>query len=231
MVVHILSLAFTGFILYLSQPGSDLFSWHPTCMTIAFILLMLQAIVIFSPESSLFTTTPRAEKVQLHWILHLFGVVSALFGFFSVYVNKEVNNRKHFVSWHGKFGLATVVGMLCAVLGGLLAKYAMTFRNWVKPVNMKMYHATAGMLIFLLGMITITLANFSNWYKNRVTGWVWRTAVFVPFVLAICIMRQVTQSYLPKVLKVKDSELDAKAKRIQERVEAKLKKEAEKKKK
>ena len=59
MVVHILSVAFTGFILYLSNPGSDLFSWHPTCMTIAFMLLLLQAIVLFSPESSLFPTTPK----------------------------------------------------------------------------------------------------------------------------------------------------------------------------
>ena len=59
MVVHILSVVFTGFILYLSNPGSDLFSWHPTCMTIAFMLLLLQAIVLFSPESSLFPTTPK----------------------------------------------------------------------------------------------------------------------------------------------------------------------------
>lgn len=59
MVVHILSVAFTGFILYLASPGSDLFSWHPTCMTIAFMLLLLQAIVLFSPESSLFPTTPK----------------------------------------------------------------------------------------------------------------------------------------------------------------------------
>ena len=66
MVVHILSVAFTGFIVYLSSPGSDLFSWHPTCMTVAFMLLLLQAIVLFSPESSLFPTTPKQVKTIQH---------------------------------------------------------------------------------------------------------------------------------------------------------------------
>ena len=69
MVVHILSVAFTGFIVYLSSPGSDLFSWHPTCMSVAFMLLLLQAIVLFSPESSLFPTTP---KQVLLFIQHSF---------------------------------------------------------------------------------------------------------------------------------------------------------------
>ena len=59
MVVHIISVAFTGFIMYLANPGSDLFSWHPTCMSVAFMLLLLQAIILFSPESSLFPTTPK----------------------------------------------------------------------------------------------------------------------------------------------------------------------------
>lgn len=37
--------------------------------------------------------------------------------------------------------------------------------------------------------------------------------------------RQVTQSYLPRILKPRESALDAKAKTIQAKVEAKIKKE------
>ena len=59
MVVHIISVALTGFYFYLANPGSDLFSWHPVCMSTAFVLLLLQAIVIFSPESSLTPNSPR----------------------------------------------------------------------------------------------------------------------------------------------------------------------------
>ena len=43
----------TKYQVYTAVPGSDLFSWHPTLMTIGFSLLMAQAIVIFSPVSSL----------------------------------------------------------------------------------------------------------------------------------------------------------------------------------
>lgn len=231
MVVHLLSLAFTGFIVYISAPGSDLFSWHPTCMTVCFVLLMVQAIVLFSPESSLVPTTQRAEKVQLHWILHTFAVVSAGFGFAAVFLNKEVNNRKHFVSWHGKFGLATSVAVILAIIGGVIAKYstAEVLRRWVKPINLKLYHATGAMLVFMLAMATVALACYSNWFKNRVEGWVWRLCFWTPVVLAVCVARQVTQSYLPRILEKRESELDAKARRIQSRIDAKLTKKATKK--
>jgi len=42
MVVHVASVALTAFFVYMSVPGSDLFSWHPTAMSVAFVLLLLQ---------------------------------------------------------------------------------------------------------------------------------------------------------------------------------------------
>merc|ERR1711981_1465659 len=226
MVVHIISVAFTGFMIYLSNPGSDLFSWHPTCMSVAFMLLLLQAIVLFSPESSLFPTTPKPDKVQLHWILHAFGTFLACFGFATVFLNKEVNNRKHFVSWHAKFGLATVLGVLAAIIGGICAKYCTSnfMRKWIRPINTKLYHATAGMLVFVCAMATVALACYSNWFKNRVEGWVWRVCFWSPIILALCVARQVTQSYLPRVCAQRESAIKEKERKIQEKVESKLNK-------
>jgi len=44
-------------------------------------------------------------------------------------------------------------------------------------------------------------------FRNRVTSpWVGRLVFWAPFVLALCVARQVTQSYLPRVLKPKESE-------------------------
>merc|ERR1711971_889975 len=142
MVVHLISVALTGFYFYLANPGKDLFSWHPVCMSLGFVLLILQAIVIFSPESSLTPNSPRTDKVQLHWLLHAFGVASACFGFAAVFFNKEINGRKHFTTWHSKLGLATMVGLLCAVLGGISANYTHQLRTFVKPINVKVWHAT-----------------------------------------------------------------------------------------
>ena len=229
MAVHILSVIITVGIFWLAVPGSDLFSWHPTCMIVAFALLQLQAIVVFSPESSLFPTTPRNEKIQLHWILQCFGMTSALFGFGAVFLNKEIHERKHFTSWHGLFGLCTCVGAVLALLGGIAAKYSQSLKTWIRPVNLKMYHATGGMIVFLLAMTTLTLAVYSNWFKNRVSGWAWRISLWMPIVLGVCIARQVTQSYLPRVLTPRESESDAKSRQIQEKIEAKLKKQKERK--
>jgi len=201
MVFHLITGAITVFILYTAVPGSDLFSWHPTLMTTAFCLLMSQAIAIFSPESSLLHNSQRSDKVQLHWILNLFAMLAAAGGFGSIYLNKEIAGKKHFTTWHGTFGLITFIGVFLAAAGGILAKYNGWIKNYVKPINIKLYHATGALLVFTLAMTTMCLACYTNWFKNRVEGFLWRCMFWSPIILLICVARQVTQSYLPRVVK------------------------------
>lgn len=229
MVVHIASVAFTAGILYLAVPGSDLFSWHPTCMSVGFVLLVCQAIMVFSRESGLFVSSPRSEKHTLHAILNAFAFVSILFGIGAVYLNKEINNKKHFKTWHGKLGLATFVLLLGSVVGGVVNKYNQYFKRLIKPATVRIYHATFGMIVFVLAMTTVALATYSNWFRNRTAPWVARAALSVPLVLAVVVMRQVSQAYIPRMFDQRESELDAKARMVQEKVEAKLKKAKEKK--
>jgi len=118
MVFHLITGALSVFMLYTASPGSDLFSWHPTLMTVSFCLIMSQAIAIFSPESSLLQSSDRRDKVQLHWILNLFSIISAAGGFGAIYLNKEIVGKKHFTSWHGLLGLITCIGVLMTALGG-----------------------------------------------------------------------------------------------------------------
>ena len=94
-------------------------------------------------------------------------------------------------------------------------------RKWIRPINTKLYHATAGMLVFMCAMATVALACYSNWFKNRVEGWVWRVCFWSPIVLALCVARQVTQSYLPRVCAQRESQLDEKERKIQEKIKAK----------
>jgi hypothetical protein len=126
-----------------------------------------------------------------------------------------------------RLGLATLVGMSLTILGGIMAKYSNTFRNYIRPINIKLYHATAGMVIFMLAMVVASLATYSNWFHNRMgkVEWVGRICMWAPIILAVCVARQVTQSYLPRILEPRQSELDAKAKAIQAKIDAKLKNE------
>jgi len=201
MVFHLVTGAVTLFMFYTAAPGSDLFSWHPTLMTISFCLLMSQAIAIFSPESSLLHSSERKDKVQLHWILNLFALLAGAGGFGAIYLNKEIVGKKHFTTWHGLFGLITCIGVLVAAAGGIIAKYNQYVKDYIRPINVKLYHATGSMIVFSLAMVTICLACYSNWFKNRVDGYLWRCMFWSPIVLMICVARQVTQSYLPRVVK------------------------------
>jgi len=113
------------------------------------------------------------------------------------------------------------------VLGGLLAKYSHKTKDWIKPINLKLYHATGGMMIFMMSMVAVALATYSNYFHNRVGKMeygavVGRICLWSPIVLAVCVARQVTQSYLPRVLKPRDSAIDAKVKKIEAKVEAKV---------
>merc|ERR1712088_672065 len=53
---------------------------------------------------------------------------------------------------------------------------------------------------------------------------VWRLCFWSPIVLALCVARQVTQSYLPRVCAQRESQLDEKERKIQEKLKAKLNK-------
>jgi len=223
MVFHLITVGLTAALLYTAVPGSDLFSWHPTLMAIAFCLLMAQAIVIFSPESSLLLTSSRPDKIQLHWILNTFTLLAACGGFGAIFLSKEAAGKSHFTTWHGKVGLAACVGTVLAALGGIAAKYSSSLRNYVKPINIKLYHATGALIVFGLAMTAISLACYSNWFQKRVDGYLWRCCFWSPLILLVCVARQVTQSFLPRVAKpstpstsVKETKTDiGKKKKIQ----------------
>ena len=73
-------------------------------------------------------------------------MLAAAGGFGSIYLNKEIAGKKHFTTWHGFFGLLTCLGVLLAAAGGVLAKYNGLIRNYVRPINVKLYHATGALL-------------------------------------------------------------------------------------
>ena len=115
-----------------------------------------------------------------------------------------------------------MLGLACVVLGGIAANYTQKLKTLVKPINVKVWHATGGMAIFIMAMATVSLATYSNWFHNRMgkTPWVGKLCFWAPIILAICVARQVTQSYLPRVCSPKDTILEkSKTKRKENSIE------------
>ena len=51
---------------------------------------------------------------------------------------------------------------------------------------------TTILLVFSLAMATICLACYSNWFRKRVDGYLWRCVFWSPVILVVCVARQVS---------------------------------------
>ena len=45
--------------------------------------------------------------------------------------------------------------------------------------------------VFSLAMTTMCLACYSNWFRKRVDGYLWRCVFWSPVILVVCVARQV----------------------------------------
>ncbi|CAM2117146.1 transmembrane reductase CYB561D2 isoform X1 [Lepidochelys kempii] len=195
ITAHLVSLGFTIFVAVLARPGSSLFSWHPFLMSLAFSFLMTEALLVFSPESSLLRSFSRKAKVRFHWALQLLVLLCALLGLAIISYNKYLNGKAHFVTWHGLTGLLTVLYASMQCTGGVVLLYPKLMKNWTLA-KLKVYHATSGLVGYLLGCASLMLAMCSLWFTTAVTGLSWYLSVLCPILTSLVIMNQVSNAYL-----------------------------------
>ncbi|KFV14366.1 Cytochrome b561 domain-containing protein 2, partial [Tauraco erythrolophus] len=145
-----------------------------------FSFLMTEALLIFSPETSLLRSFSRKIKVRVHWVLQLLALLCALLGLGIITYNKHLNGKAHFVTWHGLTGLLAVL-----YAGG----------PWTLA-KLKVYHATSGLVGYLLGCASLMLGMCSLWFTASVTGVSWYLAMLCPLLTSLVIMNQVSNAYL-----------------------------------
>ncbi|XP_070559595.1 transmembrane reductase CYB561D2-like [Ptychodera flava] len=201
MVAHLVSIVFCGIIIYHAWPGSSLFSWHPTLMCVSFAFLMAEAILFFSPESTLLPKAMRKTKVKYHWINMVTAIACAVAGLVIIFINKNIHGKSHFTSWHGILGLITVIYSCLQSTGGTLLLYPKVVSGMVKLADLKLYHATSGLLLFTLACTTLILGLYSNWFVSQVSDTVWYISFLCPGLIGLVVMNQVTTAYLPKAFK------------------------------
>ncbi|XP_038626620.1 cytochrome b561 domain-containing protein 2 isoform X1 [Tachyglossus aculeatus] len=192
---HLVAVCFTIFVAVLARPGSSLFSWHPVLMSLAFSFLMTEALLVFSPESSLLRSLSRKGRARCHWVLQLLALLCAVLGFGLIIYNKEVHGKTHLSTWHGRMGLLTVLwaGLQCT--GGLALLYPKLLPHW-PLAKLKLYHATSGLVGYLLGSTSLLLGMCSLWFTTTIPGKGWYLAALCPILTSLVIMNQVSNAYL-----------------------------------
>ncbi|NWH41749.1 C56D2 protein, partial [Chloropsis hardwickii] len=195
---HLVALGFPAAMAVLARPGSSECVWpvpSPLPSAPQFSFLMTEALLIFSPETSLLRSFSRKVRVRAHWALQLLALLCALLGLGIIAYNKHLNGKGHFVTWHGLTGLLAVLyaGGQCA--GGVLLLYPKLMKNWTLA-KLKLYHATSGLVGYLLGCASLMLGMCSLWFTTTVTGASWYLAMLCPLVTSLVIMNQVSNAYL-----------------------------------
>ncbi|KAK7075181.1 hypothetical protein SK128_000575 [Halocaridina rubra] len=135
-------------------------------MTFAFILSMTEALFIFS-KNGLASGSLYSTRITMHWLVISLVAVTHGLGYAAIYYNKIVNNKPHFISWHGWIGLAASILFWIQLSLGIFAKYPKLLQRFLEAKKVKASHALYGMLIFLTGMSAMILGLWSTWFATN----------------------------------------------------------------
>uniref|UniRef100_A0A3Q3B6H5 ascorbate ferrireductase (transmembrane) n=1 Tax=Kryptolebias marmoratus TaxID=37003 RepID=A0A3Q3B6H5_KRYMA len=187
MAAHITGLGLTLILSLLSRPGTSE-SKYCLCMT--------EGILLFSAEGSLFCCKSRKSKVRLHWLCQALVLVAAATGLGFILASKNVSELPHLVSWHSLLGCCTLASTALQAGFGLCMIFHKQLRLSSPPPRLKLYHATCGLVVYLLATVTVTSAMFSDWYQATVKGAAWWVFLLLPLFPSLVVMNQITNAYL-----------------------------------
>ncbi|KAL6039550.1 hypothetical protein STEG23_002357 [Scotinomys teguina] len=74
-----------------------------------FAFLMTEALLMFSPESSLLRSLSRKVQARCHWVLQLLALLCALLGLGLVILHKEQLGKAHLATRHGQVHMALLI--------------------------------------------------------------------------------------------------------------------------
>ncbi|XP_004582026.2 probable transmembrane reductase CYB561D1 [Ochotona princeps] len=197
IVAHLVAFGFTIFLTVLSRPGTSLFSWHPVFMALAFCVCMAEAILLFSPEHSLFCCCSRKARIRLHWTGQTLAILCTALGLGFIVSSRTRSELPHLVSWHSWVGVLTLLATSVQALWGLCLLCPRATRV-SRVARLKLYHLTCGLVVYLLATLTVLLGMYSAWFQAQIKGAAWYFCLALPLYPALVIMHQISSSYLPR---------------------------------
>lgn len=103
-------------------------------------------------------------KLRYHWIILTAATIFITIGFAVVFMYKNNLNKKHFKSWHGFFGLLSLISGTPAIINGIGALYDVNLKSFIKPNIIKLIHQASGTVAFIFGGITLSLSVYTKWF-------------------------------------------------------------------
>nr|XP_049589337.1 transmembrane reductase CYB561D2 isoform X1 [Syngnathus scovelli] len=207
VLTHFLVVILTVFVAVLARPGTSKLVFlasfpHDTSskldrFKIKFSFFMTEAVLLFSPNGSLMKKFSHKMKGRVHWMLQCACVTCASLGLATIFYNKHLHGKPHFTSWHGLLGVITVCAAAVQSLAALPLIYHSLVKGW-SLAKIKRYHATAGLVTYLLGSVSLLLGLTSGWFTKSVGDAAWYLAALCPVLCALVIMNQVTSAYVAK---------------------------------
>ncbi|XP_044010461.1 transmembrane reductase CYB561D2-like isoform X2 [Aphidius gifuensis] len=186
VLTHVLLLAPVIYILSFFIGNLDvLFSWHPTCMVIGVGLLIFEGVFSISGEANLNQKVSRINRITIHWILHTIGLSLMYIGLIVIIINKNIHDKEHFTTLHGKIGLASVILATFVGLFGVLANNTRWLYPKVRPILLKVVHGYGGIGMTILFLITIINGSWNYAFPDNSTS---QILVLLSFIIAIIII-------------------------------------------
>jgi len=167
LVSMLIFVGLTWFIVFANEPaGLGWFPVHPVLQSLG-LGCFTYGILTLQPTAHAKT---KAAGLQRHQRTMLaVGVPCIALGTAAIEIHKFSQGHRHFATWHGIFGLVSVIWLLGQVLlgGGSVWYGGAAFGGGMKAKMMWKYHRLSGYVLFTLLLITAHLGGaWSTWVRS-----------------------------------------------------------------
>lgn len=124
---------------------------------------MVQGILAISGRSILADVSNHDKRNYAHLVSQILALILITIAQASIYTNKNNNGYPHYQTIHSYFGLATYMGTVMGIFGGIANNYSNSLKSFIKPVQLKVGHGIAGSILFVVASITISIGINQTW--------------------------------------------------------------------
>uniref|UniRef100_T1JFL3 ascorbate ferrireductase (transmembrane) n=1 Tax=Strigamia maritima TaxID=126957 RepID=T1JFL3_STRMM len=181
ILIRLYMLAVIGFLIYITDPGSSLFSWHPTFMTIGSMIILYEGVLIMVPNRGLLINgTSQNTKRNTHSILQIIGFLLIFTGFTSVAMAKERAKIPHFNSLHSLFGGIAGVLLGFQIAAGLATRFQRL--SPIPPKYLKFGHIVLGLLQYSACCLALMAGMHTDYITARTTPFIRTVLTVLPMI-------------------------------------------------